>query len=144
MHEILLVEDNPADAYLTCDALSGSAHPCHVTVVTDGAMAIASLRESCDKALAPDLVILDLNLPLKDGRAFLAEVKADPRLRKTPVVVFTTSQAEVDIERSYELGANCYLRKPGNLTDFVTVVTAMTQFWLGSATLPPRRRSAEL
>ena len=116
MHEILLVEDNPADAYLTCDVLAGAAQPCHVTVVTDGAQAIASLRENCGKAVGagpgdprPE--------PAAQGRPRCPvwQVKSAPLLRKTPVVVFTTSQAEADIERSYELGANCYLRKPGNL-----------------------------
>ncbi len=136
--EILLVEDNPADAYLTCDILASSRQPCHVSVVTNGDQALAFLRETCGKPLSPDLMILDLNLPLKDGRAVLAEIKMDPLQRKIPIVVFTTSQAESDSERSYELGANSYIRKPGNLADFVAVVEALSQFWFGSASLPPK------
>ncbi len=143
MREILLVEDNPADAYLTCDALARSGQPCHVTVVTDGAKAITSLRENCGTAMSPDMMILDLNLPLKDGRALLAEVKADPRLCRTPVVVFTASQAAADLKRSYELGANCYIRKPGNITDFVAVVQAIGKFWLALSEKMTERREAE-
>ena len=88
----------------------------------------------------PDLMVLDLNLPRKDGRAVLKELKSDPNLSKIPVVVFTTSQASSDIMRCYELGANCYLRKPGNLADFAAVVESMAQFCLGFATLPQREK----
>lgn len=91
----------------------------------------------------PDLVVLDLNLPRKSGGEVLAEVKADPQLAKIPVVIFTTSQASTDVVRSYELGANCYLRKPGNLPDFVAVVQSMANFWLGFASLPQKRTMGE-
>lgn len=136
MHEILLVEDNPADAYLTCDVFARSGQTCRVTVVSNGAQALTFLRENRGSPQFPELVILDLNLPLQDGRAVLSEVKMNPSERKIPIVVFTTSQAASDIEHSYELGANCYVRKPGNLSDFIAAVEAMSQFWLGTATLP--------
>lgn len=138
MREILLVEDNPADAYLTCDVLARGRQAGHVTVVANGAQALAFLRENRGNPSFPELVILDLNLPLKDGRAVLAEVKNNPSERKIPIVIFTTSQAASDIDRSYELGANCYVRKPGNLSDFVTAVEAVSQFWLGTAILPAK------
>ena len=84
--------------------------------------------------------MLDLNLPIRDGRQVLSDIKADPALQKIPVVIFTTSQANSDVSRSYELGANCYLRKPGNLAEFVAVVQSMAQFWLGFARLPQREK----
>lgn len=88
----------------------------------------------------PDLIILDLNLPRKDGREVLAEVKSDPGLARIPIVVFTTSQASADVNRSYALGANCYLRKPGNLPEYMAVVQSMADFWLNFASLPPKER----
>jgi two-component system, chemotaxis family, response regulator Rcp1 len=91
-------------------------------------------------APAPDLVVLDLNLPRRDGRQVLSDMKTDPALAKIPVVIFTTSQASSDVSRSYELGANCYLKKPGNLAEFVAVVQSMAQFWLGFAILPKKER----
>ena len=136
MPEILLVEDNPGDACLTSNALAREPHPCHVTVATDGVRALALLRDQCAQDTAPDLVLLDLNLPRKDGRAALKEMKADPVLRKVPVIVFSTSGASRDINRCYELGANCYVRKPGNLADFLTAIRAMSAFWFGAAYLP--------
>lgn len=92
------------------------------------------------EARTPDLVVLDLNLPRKDGREVLKELKADPELSKIPVVIFTTSQANSDVLHSYELGANCYLRKPGNLADYKAVVQSMADFWLGFASLPQKER----
>ena len=92
------------------------------------------------EAPVPDLVLLDLNLPRKDGRAVLQELKCNPKLSKIPVVVFTTSQAISDVQRSYELGANCYVRKPGNLHDYRAVVQSLANFWLGFATLPPKEK----
>jgi two-component system, chemotaxis family, response regulator Rcp1 len=138
--EVLLVDDNPADIDLTSEVLAQSSQPFHVNAVNDGVDAIAFLQRygKYAKAPVPDLVVLDLNLPLKDGRDVLAQVKADPELAKIPVVVFTTSQASTDIARSYELGANCYLQKPGNLRDFVAAVQSMAEFWLGFASLPQR------
>jgi two-component system, chemotaxis family, response regulator Rcp1 len=110
--------------------------------VNDGAEAISFLRQQGKYTTAPcpDLVVLDLNLPVKDGRQVLSDIKADPYLAKIPIVVFTTSQANSDITRVYELGANCYLRKPGNLAEFVAVVQSMAQFWLGFARLPHKEK----
>jgi chemotaxis family two-component system response regulator Rcp1 len=138
--EILLVDDNPADIDLMSEVLANSKRHFHVNVANDGAKAISFLRRQGEYATAPspDLVVLDLNLPRKDGREVLSEVKADPTLAKIPVVIFTTSQANSDVTRSYELGANCYLRKPGNLPDFVAVVQSMADFWLGFASLPQK------
>jgi len=140
--EVLLVDDNPADIDLTSDVLAKSKRHFHVSAVNDGAEAISFLRQQGKyvEAPVPDLVVLDLNLPRKDGREVLSEVKADPNLAKIPVVIFTTSQASSDISRSYELGANCYLRKPGNLPDFVAVVQSMADFWLGFASLPRKEK----
>jgi chemotaxis family two-component system response regulator Rcp1 len=140
--EVLLVDDNPADIDLMSEALSRSKRRFHVNVVSDGAEAISFLRRQgkYEKAPVTDLVVLDLNLPRKDGREVLADVKADPALAKIPIVIFTTSQANSDITRSYELGANCYLRKPGNLPDFLSVVQSMANFWLGFASLPQKEK----
>ena len=140
--EVLLVDDNPADVDLTSEVLAKSKRHFHVNVVSDGAEAISFLR--CQgkyaEAPAPDLVILDLNLPRKDGREVLSDIKSDPALAKIPVVVFTTSEADSDITRCYGLGANCYLCKPGNLPDFVAVVQSMADFWLGFASLPQKEK----
>lgn len=135
---MLLVDDSPADTDLTRDILSSCKQRFRVNAVTDGVEAIEFLQRRGDyvKAPTPDLLVLDLNLPRKDGRAVLKELKSDPKLSKIPVVVFTTSQASSDIMRSYELGANCYVRKPGNLDDFTAVVQSMAEFWLGFACLP--------
>ena len=140
--EVLLVDDNAADIDLTSEVLAKSKRHFHVNVVNDGAQAVSFLRREGEyaKAPAPDLVVLDLNLPRKDGRDVLTDIKSDPALAKIPVVIFTTSQANSDISRSYELGANCYLRKPGNLPDFIAVVQSMADFWLGFASLPQKER----
>jgi len=136
--EVLLVDDNPADIDLTSEILGKSKWHFHVSAVNDGATAISYLHREGRfvKAPKPDLIILDLNLPRKDGRQVLAEVKADAGLARIPVVIFTTSQASSDISRCYQLGANCYLPKPGNLADFVAAVQSMADFWLGFASLP--------
>jgi chemotaxis family two-component system response regulator Rcp1 len=140
--EILMVDDNPADIDLTSEVLAQSNQHFHVNSVTDGAEAISFLRHQGKyaSAPAPDLVVLDLNLPRRDGRQVLSDMKTDPALAKIPVVIFTTSQASSDVSRSYELGANCYLKKPGNLAEFVAVVQSMAQFWLGFAILPKKER----
>jgi len=132
------VDDNPADTDLTAEVLARSGCPSHIHAVTDGVQAIAFLRREGKYAHAtvPDIVILDLSLPGKDGRAVLAEVKADPVLRKIPIAIFSTSEARQDIVRSYELGANCYVSKPGNLRDFISAVTSIGEFWFGLARLP--------
>lgn len=140
--EILMVDDNPADIDLTSEVLAQSKGHFHVNAVNDGVEAISYLRRQGKYADAPvpDLVVLDLNLPRKDGCEVLSNIKSDPALAKIPVVIFTTSQASSDITRSYKLGANCYLRKPGNLPEFVAVVRSMAEFWLGFATLPQREK----
>jgi chemotaxis family two-component system response regulator Rcp1 len=132
------VDDNPADIDLMCEILGSCKHHYRVHSVSDGEEAISFLhrRGKYGHAPAPDLVILDLNLPRKDGRMVLKELKSDSLFCKIPIVVFTTSQASADIASSYELGANCYLRKPGNLDEYRAVVQSMADFWLGFATLP--------
>jgi two-component system, chemotaxis family, response regulator Rcp1 len=136
--EILLVDDNAADTDLTSEVLARNCYPSHIRAVTDGVEALAFLRREGKyaNAILPDFVILDLSLPRKDGRAVLAEVKADPALRQVPIAIFSTSAARQDIVRSYALGANCYVSKPGNLGDFVSAVKSMAAFWLGLARLP--------
>lgn len=135
---ILLVDDNPADAGLTCEVLASAEREAHIETVSDGEEALAFLRRTgkYSDAPRPDLLILDLNLPRKDGRAVLAEIKADPELNEIPVVVFTTSHSGRDIARCYELGANSYLTKPGNLAQFFSAVRSLENFWIGFATLP--------
>jgi len=141
--EVLLVDDNPADLELTCDALERSGYPHHISTVADGREAVLFLwrKQKYAGACRADLVILDLNLPRKDGRAVLAELKSDPRLRATPVVIFSTSQAAQDIGRSYELGANSYVSKPGNLKDFFAAMQLIARFWFGCARLPHSEES---
>ncbi len=136
--EILLVDDNPADLDLTIDALAQSRWPSGVNTVCDGAEAIAYLRRHGKYAHAtrPDLILLDLNLPRKDGRSVLAELKSDASLRRIPVVIFSTSQARKDIERTYALGANSYITKPATLADWFYVVKLLKDFWIGCASLP--------
>ena len=140
--EILMVDDNPADIDLTSEVLAQSKGHFHVNAVNDGVEAISFLRRQgkYEQAPRPDLVVLDLNLPHIDGCEVLSNIKSDPALARIPVVIFTTSQAECDISRSYKLGANCYLKKPGNLPEFVAVVQSMAEFWLGFASLPQRER----
>jgi len=140
--EVLLVDDNPADLDLTRELLNRSKRAFHVSSVEDGEQAMSFLRGQgkYDAAPRPDIIVLDLNLPRKDGREVLSEIRSDPKLARIPVVVFTTSQASSDINRSYELGANCYLRKPGNLADFRAVVQSMVDFWLSFASLPAKEK----
>lgn len=137
--EILLVEDNPGDVRLTEEALKEGKVINRLNVVPDGVEAIAYLRKTGDYASAatPDLMLLDLNLPKKDGREVLAEVKEDPDLRKIPVVVLTTSRDEQDILKSYDLHANCYITKPVDFAQFIRVVRAIEDFWLSVVKLPP-------
>lgn len=136
--EILLVEDNPGDARLTMEALREAKVHNRLSWVTDGDQALAFLRRQGPHAQAPrpDLILLDLNLPRKDGREVLASIKADPGLRCIPVVVLTTSQAEEDILRAYHLNANCYVTKPVDLEQFLKVVQAIKDFWLTIVKLP--------
>ncbi len=138
--DILLVEDNPGDARLAQEALKEGQMASRLKVVVDGVEAMSFLRRegSYSGAPRPHLVLLDLNLPRKDGRQVLAEMKADPELRRIPVVVLTTSQAEQDIMRSYDLHANCYITKPVDLDRFITVVRSIEEYWCSVVTLPPR------
>ena len=137
--EILLVEDSPSDIDLTREALEDTRVRNNLSVVTDGVEALAFLRREGKYADAPhpDLILLDLNLPKKDGREVLAEIKADEHLRRIPVVVLTSSQAEKDIAASYDLNANCYVTKPVDLEKFIVVVKSIDVFWLTVVTLPP-------
>jgi two-component system, chemotaxis family, response regulator Rcp1 len=138
--EILLVEDNPGDVRLTVEALKeGKVHN-NLAVAKDGVEALAYLRREGSHASAnrPDLILLDLNLPRKDGREVLAEIKEDPVLRRIPVVVLTTSKAEEDILRTYDLHANCYITKPVDLDQFISVVRSIDDFWLSVVRLPPK------
>ena len=136
--EILLVEDNPADVRLTKEALKEGKINNNLYVAMDGVEAIEFLRKSGRHANAPsvDLILLDLNLPKKDGREVLAEIKTDPVLKHIPVVVMTTSKAEEDIIKSYKLHANCYVVKPLDLDKFIEVVKAIEDFWVSIVTLP--------
>jgi CheY-like chemotaxis protein len=138
--EILLVEDNPGDARLAQEALKEGRMTSRLKVVVDGVEAMAYLRREGQYAGSPrpHLVLLDLNLPRKDGRQVLAEMKADDDLRRIPVVVLTTSQAEQDILRSYDLHANCYITKPVDLDRFISVVRSIEEYWCSVVTLPPR------
>jgi two-component system, chemotaxis family, response regulator Rcp1 len=137
--EILLVEDNPGDARLTIEALREGKIRNNLHHAKDGVEALEFLRREGAHAGAPspDIILLDLNLPRKDGREVLAELKEDPRLRLIPVVVLTTSEAEQDIVRTYQLHANCYITKPVDLDKFITIVRAIEDFWLAIVRLPP-------
>ncbi len=136
--EILLVEDNEPDVELTREALQENKVANNLSVVSDGQLAMEFLRREGRyvDAPRPDLILLDLNLPRKDGREVLFEIKQDDRLRLIPVVVLTTSKAEEDILRSYELQANCYVTKPVMLDQFLEVVKAIDNFWLTIVELP--------
>ena len=138
--EILLVEDNPGDVRLTKEVLMEGKVRNNLQVVEDGVEAMAFLRRENNYAEAPrpDLILLDLNLPKKDGREVLQEIKADHQLRRIPVVVLTTSAADEDILRSYELRANCYITKPVDLNQFIRVVRTIETFWLTIVSLPKR------
>jgi CheY-like chemotaxis protein len=136
--EILLVEDSPSDADLTLEALSEGKVLNQLHWVEDGVEALAFLRRQGKyaKAPRPDLILLDLNLPKKDGREVLAQIKADPQLKIIPVVILTTSAAERDVLKTYELNANCYVTKPIDLEQFISVVKLIEAFWLAVVKLP--------
>ena len=137
--EILLVEDSPSDTDLTVEALKDFKVRNHVSIVEDGVLAMQFLRRQGPYAQAPrpDLIMLDLNLPRKDGREVLADIKADESLTPIPLVVLTTSRADQDILRAYQLSANCYINKPVDFNQFLEVVRAIESFWLFVVTLPP-------
>jgi CheY-like chemotaxis protein len=137
--EILLVEDNPGDARLTRDAFAHSAVPNTLHHARDGEEALAFLRREppFTAVPTPDLILLDLNLPRRDGREVLGDIKADPALKHIPVVVLTSSQAEEDILRSYRLHANCFITKPVDFEQLTRVVQGIEQFWFALVKLPP-------
>src|SRR5262245_29176387 len=136
--EILLVEDNSGDARLAMEALQEAQVDNNLSWVSDGVEALAFLRREEPHAQAPrpDVILLDLNLPRKDGREVLAEIKAHDSFKRIPVVVLTTSQAEEDILKAYHLNANCYISKPVDLDQFIRVVRAIESFWLTTVRLP--------
>jgi len=140
MVHVLLVEDDPGDTELTKAALGDAKLNLDLVVVDDGEKAIAYLRKELPYAgvPTPDVVILDLNLPRKDGRQVLAEIKQDPALSDIPIVILTTSDAEEDIARSYAAGANCYVTKPMGFPEFSKVVHCINEFWFTVVKLPPR------
>jgi CheY-like chemotaxis protein len=139
--EILLVEDNPGDYRLTQEALHEGKVYNNLHWAKDGVEALDFLnrRGKHSEAPRPDIILLDLNLPKKDGREVLSEIKADADLKAIPVVILTTSKAEEDVLRSYDLHANCYVTKPVDLDKFIVVVQSIDRFWLTIATLPPGR-----
>ena len=141
--EILLVEDNPGDVRLTQEALKDGQIPHHLSVTHDGEQAMAYLRHEppYEEASRPDLILLDLNLPRKDGRQVLEDVKSDPQLREIPIVVLTTSRADYDIASAYDLQANCYIQKPVDLNQFWAIVRWIEKFWLATAALPSQVRA---
>lgn len=138
--EILLVEDSPSDATLTIEALEAGKVANKLNLVEDGVEAMAYLK--CEgkyaKATRPDLIMLDLNLPRKDGREVLAELKNDPVLKTIPIIVLTTSRSDKDILQSYQLNANCFITKPVDFQQFIDVVKTIEKFWLTVVTLPPK------
>ena len=136
--EILMVEDNPGDVRLTQEAMKEAKVSNRLTVVHDGVEAMAYLRREgrFAEAVRPDLILLDLNLPRKDGREVLAELKSDPDLKSIPVVVLTTSRAQQDVEGAYKLHANCYITKPVDFNQFMKVVQQIDNFWVNVVTLP--------
>jgi two-component system, chemotaxis family, response regulator Rcp1 len=138
--EVLLVEDSPGDVRLTQEAFRDVAEKIRLHVVTDGVEAMAFLRREGvhTNAPRPDMILLDLNLPRMDGREVLAHVKEDASLKTIPTVILTTSEAEVDIVKSYQLHANCYLSKPVQLAAFESLVKSINGFWLKDVKLPPK------
>jgi two-component system, chemotaxis family, response regulator Rcp1 len=136
--EILLIEDNAGDARLAREALRDGKVANNLSWVADGVEALAYLRREGkhESAPRPDLILLDLNLPRKDGREVLSEIKADDKLKRIPVVILTTSQAEEDILKAYHLNANCYISKPVDLDQFIKVVKCIEDFWLTIVKLP--------
>ena len=138
--EILMVEDNPGDVRLTREALKDAKVSNKLHVVEDGVAALDFLyrRDGYDTAPRPDLILLDLNLPRKNGREVLEEIKQDEHLKTIPVVILTTSQAEEDVVRAYRLHANCYIAKPVDFAQFNKIVRSIKEFWLSIVTLPPK------
>ena len=142
--EVLLVEDSPGDVRLTQEAFRESNVLVHLHVALDGVEALAYLKREGAHANSPrpDLILLDLNLPKKDGREVLAHIKGDDSLKSIPTVILTTSEAEVDIVKSYQLQANCYLSKPVHLQEFESLVRSINDFWLTKVKLPQQRANS--
>jgi len=140
--EVLLVEDSPGDVRLTQEAFRDANDSIHLHVASDGVEAMAFLKHEGTHVHAPrpDIILLDLNLPKMDGREVLAHIKADDSLKRIPTVVLTTSDAEADIVKCYELHANCYLKKPVQLDEFELLVKSINDFWLTKVELPPQTR----
>lgn len=138
--EILMVEDNPGDVRLAQEALKGGKVWNNLHVVEDGVTALDFLyrREPYGEAPRPDMILLDLNLPRKDGREVLAAIKADRKLQSIPVIVLTSSKAEEDILRAYHLSANCYITKPVDFCQFIKIIRTIEEFWLMIVALPPK------
>lgn len=139
-HNILLIEDNPGDVRLTKEAFKESEKDTHLEVVTDGIEAIKYLRKEppYEDKPSPDLILLDLNLPKWDGREVLGVIKADEILKRIPVVVLTTSNAGVDILKSYDLHANCFINKPIDFDQFFEIIHKIEDFWLSTTILPTK------
>jgi len=139
--EILLIEDSPGDVRLTIEAFKDVKVANNISIVPDGVEAMDFLRQkgSYKDAIRPDIILLDLNLPRKDGREVLAEIKNDPKLKQIPVVVLTTSRSEQDILWAYDLHANCYITKPVDFKQFMTVVKSIEDFWLTVVKLPTHK-----
>lgn len=137
--EILLIEDSPADVLLTREAFEESRILNTIHVAEDGVQAMDFLHRQGAYASVPrpDLILLDLNLPRKNGREVLAEIKADPELKKIPIVVLTTSSAEEDVLKAYDLNANCYVVKPVGFDNFMQAMQSIRHFWFSVVTLPP-------
>ena len=137
-NRVLIVEDNMGHIRLIREAFKNCTFSYELIAVRDGIEAMDYLRQqgTYTDAVRPDIILLDLNLPRKDGREVLAEVKTDPDLRRIPVLVLTTSTNEEDIQRSYNLHANCYINKPGNVTELFLMVRRIAEFWLETVTLP--------
>lgn len=142
--EILLVEDNEGDIELTREAFSESKVRNNVHVVKDGQAALDFLlhQNGYENAVFPDVVLLDINLPKKDGKEVLKIVKSDPKVKHIPIVILTSSEAEKDIVKSYELHANCYITKPVTLESFMEVIRSVEEFWLGVVKLPMSREKS--
>jgi two-component system, chemotaxis family, response regulator Rcp1 len=140
--EVLLVDDNPGDTDLAADVLSRNGCPSHIHSVVDGVEAMDFLHRAgkYGDAPQPHLIMLDLNMPRKSGLSVLLEAKSDPDLRRIPIVIFSSSLAVGDIARSYDLGANNYVGKPGDLNEFVAAVTAIGDFWFGTASIAGREQ----
>ncbi len=140
--DILLVEDNAGDVRLTKEVLKDSKVRNNLIVASNGEEALACLRREgkYKNSVRPDLILLDLNLPVKDGREVLAQIKDDPDLKRIPVVILTTSKAEEDVLKTYNLHANCYVTKPVDLEQFVTVVKSLEDFWLAIVKLPNHKQ----